>query len=167
MQRGAVPTPETLRNGFEMHQPKWQAGVVAAALLLDHPFSLPVTPVEADRPLLADLFAPYVEAQSCEWALAAGLDRRGCLIAFAGREDRPEANGFLLPCVRMVLGAANVRAVVIAHNHPAGDAVPSRQDIAATARIAALCRLAGAELADHLIFGRVATASLRQLGYLG
>ncbi len=167
MQRGAVPTPEALRNGFELRLAKRQAGDVTAALLLDRPSWLLAPPAEADRPPLADLFAPYVEAQPCEWALAAGLDRRGCLVAFAGREDRPEANGFLLPCVRMVLGTAHVRAVVIAHNHPAGDAVPSRQDIAATARIAALCRLAGAELADHLIFGRVATASLRQLGYLG
>lgn len=166
MQRRVTSPPETLRNGFEMRQTNRQAGTVAAARLLDHP-TWPLVPLlEDDHPPLAALFAPYVEAQRCEWALAAGLDRRGCLVAFAGREDRPEANGFLLPCVRMVLGAADVRAVVIAHNHPAGDAVPSRQDIAATARIAALCRLAGAELADHLIFGRVATASLRQLGYL-
>lgn len=150
-----------------MRQTNRQAGTVAAARLLDTPTWPLVQLVEDDHPPLAALFAPYVEAQRCEWALAAGFDRRGCLVAFAGREDRPEANGFLLPCVRMVLGAVDVRAVVIAHNHPAGDAVPSRQDIAATARIAALCRLAGAELADHLIFGRVATASLRQLGYLG
>lgn len=140
-------------------------GVPAALALAPLPARQAAIPPPC--PPIADLFAPYVEGQSREWALAAGFDRRGCLVAFAGYEDRPTANGFLLPCVRLVLGTACVRTIIIAHNHPAGAAAPSRQDIAATARMAALCRLAGAELIDHLIFGGGAKASLRELGYLG
>lgn len=56
--------------------------------------------------------------------------------------------------------------LVLVHNHPSGDARPSRQDIAVTREIAAACATVEMELGDHLIVGRNGITSLRAAGYL-
>ncbi len=115
----------------------------------------------------ADLFAPYLDAQPLEWVLAAGLDTHGRLVAFDGRDDAVDSNAHLIACVRAILGHPRVVQVVVAHNHVAAPATPSREDLRATRRAADLCRLAHARLVDHLIFARCGAVSLRTLGYLG
>ena len=50
----------------------------------------------------------------------------------------------------VALGAA---AVVLAHNHPSGDARPSRQDRLVTRRVAHAGRTLGIPLMDHLVVG--------------
>lgn len=46
---------------------------------------------------------------------------------------------------------ANATSVVLAHNHPSGIALPSEDDVAATARLAAALNGVGIILADHII----------------
>lgn len=123
-------------------------------------------PVPTPEPLLDDLFAPYFEGQPVEWVLVAGFDERGHLIDFYGIDDRHSSNAHMIPCVRAALRPPNVGAIVIAHNHPVGPALPSPEDLAATRQIAALCRLANARLIDHLIYAPQGTISLRALGHL-
>lgn len=56
--------------------------------------------------------------------------------------------------ISAVLRSAIVRdakSLLIAHNHPHGRAVPSRQDIYVTRNIAQACRLVGMRLSDHLV----------------
>lgn len=48
------------------------------------------------------------------------------------------------------LGSA---AIILVHNHPSGDATPSRQDIAITRDIADACKRLGIALHDHIIIG--------------
>ena len=48
---------------------------------------------------------------------------------------------------------ANCTAVVLAHNHPAGDAVPSCQDIMETKVIQERLKMMEIELLDHIIIG--------------
>lgn len=44
-------------------------------------------------------------------------------------------------------------SVILAHNHPSGDSMPSRDDISATRRAAAALDLVGVKLLDHVIIG--------------
>jgi DNA repair protein RadC len=56
--------------------------------------------------------------------------------------------------------------IVLAHNHPSGDARPSDSDCRATRRLAAAAEALDCTILDHLIFGGTDCSSLRQLGYL-
>ncbi|MDD2434355.1 MAG: DNA repair protein RadC [Bacilli bacterium] len=60
----------------------------------------------------------------------------------------------------------NAEFIVIAHNHPSGDATPSKQDIVATQEIAALGEKMGIHVVDHLIIGRNGFLSLKYQGYM-
>lgn len=56
--------------------------------------------------------------------------------------------------------------IVLAHNHPSGDASPSESDCRATRRLAAAAEALDCTVLDHLIFAGADCTSLRQLGYL-
>ncbi|MEO7295129.1 MAG: DNA repair protein RadC [Candidatus Limnocylindria bacterium] len=58
-------------------------------------------------------------------------------------------------------------AIIVAHNHPSGDAGPSAEDLRITAELAEAGRLLDIELLDHLVIGRGRWTSLRALGALG
>ena len=62
------------------------------------------------------------------------------------------------------LGAS---AMILAHNHPSGDPMPSSADIAVTLDIANAAKAVGISVHDHLIIGRAGGhMSLRDLGLL-
>jgi DNA repair protein RadC len=56
--------------------------------------------------------------------------------------------------------------IVLAHNHPSGDARPSESDFRATQRLATAAEALDCALLDHLVFGGDDCTSLRRLGYL-
>lgn len=56
--------------------------------------------------------------------------------------------------------------IVLAHNHPSGDARPSDSDFRATRRLAVAAEALDCAVLDHLVFGGNECTSLRQLGYL-
>ena len=53
-------------------------------------------------------------------------------------------------------------SVVVAHNHPSGDPLPSPQDITLTQQLAAAGQLLGITLHDHLILTKTEYFSYRQ-----
>ena len=57
-------------------------------------------------------------------------------------------------------------AIVLAHNHPSGDARPSEADKKVTRRLATATEALDCTVLDHLVFGGSECSSLRQLGYL-
>lgn len=61
------------------------------------------------------------------------------------------------------LGAS---ALILVHNHPSGDPMPSQADIAVTRDIAKAAAPLGVTVHDHVIIGRGRHASLRDLGLL-
>lgn len=68
---------------------------------------------------------------------------------------------------REVFGPACERSaagVIVAHNHPSGDAQPSAEDRAATSRLEKAGRLLGIPLLDHVIIGREGYYSFREHG---
>ncbi|MBO4620354.1 MAG: JAB domain-containing protein [Victivallales bacterium] len=62
--------------------------------------------------------------------------------------------------------------VIVAHNHPSGDPLPSAEDIRITRRLFMAGEILGIELVDHLIIGTSPQAisngysSLAELGYI-
>ena len=52
-------------------------------------------------------------------------------------------------------------AIVLVHNHPSGDATPSRADIDMTKQIVDVARSLGIEVHDHIIVGKHGHASLK------
>ena len=56
--------------------------------------------------------------------------------------------------------------IVLAHNHPSGDARPSESDLRATRRLATAAEALDCTVLDHLVFAGADCTSLRRLGYL-
>jgi DNA repair protein RadC len=58
----------------------------------------------------------------------------------------------------------NSAALIVAHNHPSGDATPSPDDVLVTREIVAAGRLLDIDVLDHLILGHTSWVSLREKG---
>lgn len=56
--------------------------------------------------------------------------------------------------------------IVLAHNHPSGDAQPSESDSRCTRRLAAAAEALDCTVLDHLVFGGAQCTSLRKMGLL-
>ena len=95
------------------------------------------------------------------------LDVKNGLIAYEVQQEGTINHVALYPreVVRraLTLGAA---AVILVHNHPSGDATPSRADIEMTKEVGAAARPLGVAVHDHLIIGRDGYSSFRALGLL-
>ena len=59
-----------------------------------------------------------------------------------------------------------VRTIVIGHNHPSGDLMPSQADHNVTGRLETACRILGIPLADHLVVTEDGYTSFAELGYI-
>ncbi len=53
-----------------------------------------------------------------------------------------------------------VHGIVLAHNHPTGDALPSREDETMTAAMGRACQAVGLQLVDHLVIGGATFTSM-------
>ena len=73
-----------------------------------------------------------------------------------------------LPVRRIVADAARLGSsgVVLAHNHPGGNAQPSRADCLATRRLARAGEAIDLTILDHLIFAGRDCSSMRRMGLL-
>ena len=115
----------------------------------------------------ARLFAPCFADAEGEAVAVAHLDGARRLVELVVIEPtaRSEAD---LPLRRIIEDALRLGSagIVIAHNHPSGDARPSRRDIEATRELAQTGARLGITLHDHLIFAGCETSSLRALGLL-
>jgi DNA repair protein RadC len=59
---------------------------------------------------------------------------------------------------------ANCASLIVLHNHPSGDPIPSPEDVAVTQQIVEAGRLVDVEVLDHLIIGRQRFVSLKERG---
>jgi DNA repair protein RadC len=60
----------------------------------------------------------------------------------------------------------NAAAIILSHNHPSGDATPSREDIQLTDRISKAGEILGIKLLDHIIIADQGNYSFSQSGRL-
>jgi DNA repair protein RadC len=59
---------------------------------------------------------------------------------------------------------ANCNALIVLHNHPSGDPMPSPEDVDVTKQIVAAGKLLDVEVLDHLIIGQRRYVSLKERG---
>lgn len=57
-------------------------------------------------------------------------------------------------------------SIILCHNHPGGSEFPSDSDISATRKIKLTLKGINIDLLDHIIVGREAAASMKDMGYL-
>jgi DNA repair protein RadC len=62
--------------------------------------------------------------------------------------------------------AARAAAVILFHNHPSGDPLPSRDDVAITRQLVAAATVLGIEVMDHVILGAATYFSFREMSRL-
>jgi DNA repair protein RadC len=60
----------------------------------------------------------------------------------------------------------NSAGVILAHNHPSGDPLPSPEDGQLTRQLVEAGKLLGIEVVDHLVIGNGRWVSLREKGLL-
>jgi DNA repair protein RadC len=61
---------------------------------------------------------------------------------------------------------ANAAAIVLVHNHPSGDAMPSEADRTSTQRLSEMGQMMGVQVLDHIVVGSEGSMSLRALGLM-
>ncbi|APG20518.1 hypothetical protein A3780_24210 [Kosakonia radicincitans] len=60
----------------------------------------------------------------------------------------------------------NAAAVILAHNHPSGNAEPSKADKQITERVIKCCQFMGIRVLDHLVVGRGECVSFAERGWI-
>ena len=114
------------------------------------PKAVLMTPEEA-----VAFFEPRFIGRTNEVFMAAFVNGRGELIAadiLSEGDDTAVVMDVMAVTRRAFL--LNAAAVIAAHNHPHGFAVPSAQDVAMTDKLAASLNAMGIRLCDHIIFSR-------------
>jgi DNA repair protein RadC len=108
---------------------------------------------------------PLLRGHDRERGVLVALDTRHRVIATRLVSIGTAAHTFLAPREvfrdALLLGAS---AVVVAHNHPSGDAAPSPDDERITRRLVDAGATLGVDLVDHVIVGDPAWTSLARLG---
>lgn len=110
--------------------------------------NIPLTTIEACGKKLT----AYFEGLTVETVYLLCLDAK-CKMLCCKKVGEGSVNSAAVPVrkiVEMALGY-NASSVVLAHNHPSGVAVPSREDIFTTRRVAAALDAVEVVLADHII----------------
>ncbi len=119
--------------------------------------------VEKCAEYLQPRFLGLQEEVVCALSLDARCGVTGCKILGEG-----SVNSANVPIRKIVEFALNHNAttLVLAHNHPAGIALPSSQDVESTKRVAAALEGIGVTLADHLIITPGDYTSMAESGLL-
>lgn len=120
--------------------------------------------LETARTFFASCFAESDPARECLWV--AHIDAHANCLQLTRHDGGASEVG--LP-IRSILADATMlrsKGVLLAHNHPSGDAQPSSSDCLATRRLAATAEGLGCSVVDHFIFAGSDWSSFRQLGLL-
>lgn len=159
--------PACTRNGNLRSGAEMDAVALCRGAGLRHAFAMERHGAIANLDAARRLLSAELEALSEERVVAAFLDRHHHLLTVAcvGDGGRDHA---AFP-VRAIIGhalACDAEAILVAHNHPSGIAVPSRADRVATQALCAAARPLALRIVDHLVFAGGGVASFRQLGLL-
>ena len=119
------------------------------------------------RQLAAEVFIPVLGNECTEVFLIACLSTKHQLLCLHEVSRGSLDSTVVHP--REVFKAAllaNAAAVVLAHNHPSGDASPSPEDVALTARLVSAGDIIGIDVLDHIIVGTGSYFSFKEAGQL-
>ena len=114
----------------------------------------------------ARLIAPRFESACKEKIVVLHLGAGRALLAISEHEGDGDAADLPLRAIVAEALRLDACAMIVAHNHPSGDARPSEEDIDATRILAETAGRLDIRLLDHLIFAGDDRASFRALGLL-
>ena len=128
----------------------------------EHPLKL--DGLAAARSFFTSCLAEADPARECLWVAHVDEQAR-CL--HVTRHDGDET-GADFPLRQIIADAAEhgSAGIVLAHNHPSGDARPSDADCRATRRLASAAEALDCTILDHLVFGGDDCTSFRRIGLL-
>ena len=123
-----------------------------------------VVALNDETDMIADLVRPHFNDRG-EWLLILCFAGDGRLLSACEHGGEQQNCAALTPAmVRAALSTRGGTSILLAHNHPSGDLCPSPDDIILTRQFAALCRMAGLALTDHLILTTTGHFSFRSAG---
>lgn len=96
----------------------------------------------------------------------AHVDEKACCLHLSCHKGDETGAHFPLKTIIADAATHGSAGIVLAHNHPSGDARPSDSDFRATRRLATAAEALDCVVLDHLVFGGNECTSLRTLGYL-
>ena len=152
--RAAVISPTMAREVRE----------TVAALLRREVLAVPVLP---SHQRVLDYLHVAMSHETREQFRVLFLDRKNRLIADEGMGQGTVDHCPVYP--REVVKRAlelDATALVLVHNHPSGDPMPSGADIDMTKEIVAACRALGIAVHDHIVIGRSGHASFKARGLI-
>ena len=120
--------------------------------------------VEASRAFFAPCFGSDTDRETL-WVAHLDEESQCVHLAFYGGIDAERVD---FP-VRAIIAHAAIRGsagLILAHNHPSGNAAPSDSDCRATRRLATAAGAIDVTVLDHLIFTDQHCTSMRQIGLL-
>jgi DNA repair protein RadC len=115
----------------------------------------------------AEILMPLMQGLDREHCITLNLDTRHRLLAATTVSIGSIDHTFMSP--REVFRDALLRdaaAIIIAHNHPSGDAEPSRDDELVTRRLHKASEIIGVDVLDHMVIGHDRWVSLARRGVL-
>jgi DNA repair protein RadC len=117
---------------------------------------------------IVDLVRPLLDGQDRECGVLVTLDTKHRVIGTPIISVGTVAHTYLSPreIYRDAL-LSGASAIVVAHNHPSGDATPSDDDRQITRRLAEAGATLGIKLLDHLVLGDPDWTSLAREGVCG
>lgn len=131
----------------------------------------PLGKAPSPQPLVSAKYAlpylTYIRGRTQEHIVCLALNSRMCLIAkktiFIG-----SLNSSIIHPREIFKYAMNKSAasIIIAHNHPTGNSVPSNADIEVTHQIVAAGEIMGIDVLDHIIVGKNEHFSFADKGML-
>lgn len=112
---------------------------------------------------MRDYLASYFVGRDVECFYLLCLDNAGrplrCIKLAQGDTDAVIVN---LKKVGLEIAGSGATGIVVAHNHPKGEAFPSQKDVEVTEKIANLARQFNVRLYDHIIFSADDSFSMAQ-----
>lgn len=135
-----------------MEKSDFQLDVVSVRLVKDHPIYSPVKIKDPESAI--KVMGEVMKELDREVLGIINLKTDGtpinCHIVSVGT-----LNGSLAEPREMIKASilSNAANMIMIHNHPSGELMPSRQDISITDRMSKVCNLVGIPLLDHVIVG--------------
>lgn len=114
----------------------------------------------------AAILAPLLAGRDAEAIAILHLGPGRRLLGLSRHPGGPDSAELPLRAIVAEALRLDAAGMIVAHNHPSGEARPSEADVAATAALARALRPLGIRLHDHLIFAGADCASFRDLGLL-
>lgn len=128
----------------------------------EHPLKL--DGLAAAEAFFAGCFAESDPTRESLWV--AHVDSRAHCLHVSRHEGDQSGADFPLRSIITDAVEHGSAGIVLAHNHPSGDARPSEADRRATRRLAAAAEALDCTILDHLIFAGHACTSFRSMGLL-